>query len=238
MKSQSLTKIRDRALYNIYGDTAPVASISARAQYELLAILENVQREHTFYFSKQKTTVSLPSGSSSVRITLQNDGNADDSIGEIYDVIIKDADRKIIPRFISRREIYMVTLLSGTPGRWSWAPKSEVYTAGVPTISNDNLLFDRIADKDYTIDVFFKQIFMPVDWTNPTVFMAWTSLALDELEEYLTAQLTFNIAVIAGNQERMQMYAAISQKALNALYAKTDSKDRQVGDHIFTYKDM
>ena len=79
---------------------------------------------------------------------------------------------------------------------------------------------------------------MPTDWTNPTVFMAWTSLVLDELEEYLIAQLTYKMAVIAGNQERAQSFSFMAKEALDILYSKNDSKVRQIGKEYFSYKDI
>lgn len=238
MKTQSLTEIRSRALYNIYGDTTPAASLLARASYELLAILEDVQRNNKFYFSEQVTRITLPIGASSARVVLQNDGNGDDCIGEIYDVVIVDGDQKTPIPYITRREMYLVPIASGKPSRFSWAPKSEVYNAGVVTQSNDNLLFDRSADKAYSVDVFFKEIYMPTDWTNPTVFMAWTSLVLDELEEYLVNQLAYKLSVIAGNKDGAQSFSFMAKEALDTIYSKNDSKVRQIGKEYFSYKDI
>ena len=238
MKTQSLTTIRNRALYNIYGDTVPEASLLARASFELLNVLEEVQRKEKLYFSTQITQITLPSGARSARVTVQNDGNGDDCIGEIFSVYVESGGVKREIPFKDYMAIFLAPDNTGTPTGWAWKSRAETYTLGVSAQTPDNIVFDKIADADYTVYVQYKHIYMPVDWTDPAVFMLWTSFVLDELEEYLTAKLTFVMAIIAGNSERASIYAQMADEALNTIYSKTDSKIRQVGNNVFTYKDL
>jgi len=228
-KSRSITTIQNRALYNLYGDSTPEASASAAAAPKLFDILERVQRKHDFFWQRQKKTFNTVAATADYAFTGTILPATDEqSIGRIYDItLVANSVRRDLER-ISRYDYDGFPAASGIPTSFM-----ETY---LDTLAADQKLYlYPTPDAVYAVTIYYKKIYIPLVWTDN----AYTSVMLDELEEYLVAKLTSELAMIVGNDDAFNRYAMIADEYLyNGVLSKNHDKYIQETDGQGVFKDI
>jgi hypothetical protein len=218
--------IISQAMYNLYGDSTPPATVTTRAQMLLYSLLEDIQRKHDFWFGDQSLSFNTTAAKSSYTMNGDIIALATDNlkVGYIKGLFYNGAPllRCDEPTF----DKMSLTAVSSIPGYFL-----EKYWGDAVTDHVINLY--PTPNAVYAMKMYYKRVYVPADWTT-----TYTSMALDELYEYLVNILTSEIAAMTEYASVYSLYAAKAAEALNAVICRNYDWYRQMNQDKGIYSGL
>jgi hypothetical protein len=225
MKYPTSGQIIAKALYNIYGDSTPAASIQEAALHKFYDILDRCQREHTFFFSRQRDTFAITSGTADYAVIgAIFSATSFGKLGKIYGISIKRTTPKLLNALkrIGDEELdaYSLNMITGgTPCAYC-----ETFMREVPT---DHIItLWPTPNADLTGIIYYKRIYLPEDWTD----VEYTHFILDELCDYLVHRLTAEMCADAQLKEKAADHFSMAANYLKSVLARNDDYWTQDND--------
>jgi hypothetical protein len=209
--------IQNQALYNIYGNTVADASVAAQCAVLFWNILNRVQRENDFFFSKQKKSFSTVAAQSDYQtaLAIMGSANADMNLAQILSIwVTANGVRSQVNR-IPLIDMDNQPVASGVPTKFS-----EIYQESA--LNQHIIRLYATPDAIYTVDVYIKEIFFPLDTT-----VIYASIMLDEMGEYLVAKLTSELSLMLDYSQKAQTFDGYAQRLLAGMITKSFDYTKQ-----------
>ena len=216
MKYPTSGEIIAKALYNIYGDTAPAASVQEAALHKFYDCLDRCQRENTFFFSKQRDTFTITSGTATYAVigaifTATSFGK----LGKIYGVSIKQTSPVLLNRLkrmtAEAYDEYTMNTMTGIPQGYY-----ESYMKDVP--ADHTISLWPTPSTNLTGIIYYKRIYLPEDWTD----LEYAHYILDELCDYLVHRVTAELCADAQLKEKAANHFDMAANYLKSVRARSD----------------